>query len=67
MTNDVFEDHQSIEVSNGRGRDLEVFALDDQVVVTVSEEMDWDSQRASFTMNAAEATRLKEFLIKQGY
>jgi hypothetical protein len=37
------------------------------VDIEVIEDAGWDSQRAIFTMTAAEATRMKEFLIKQGY
>lgn len=65
MTDRVFEDERSFEVS-GRGRSVEVY-VDDNVMIEVIEDNGWDSQRASFTMTAEEATMLKEFLIRKGY
>lgn len=68
MTERVFEDERSFEVSGG-GRSVEayVFADSDVVMITATEDAGWDSQRASFTMTAEEATMLKEFLIQKGY
>ena len=74
MTDRIFEDARSFEVSGG-GRDVEVYVFDPktsdrdqgEVMITVSEEAGWDSQRASFTMTHEEATAMKNFLIKQGY
>ncbi len=73
MTDRVFEDARSVEVSDG-GRSVEVYVLDSktfdhlgEVMITVIEDAGWDSQRASFTMTAEEATAMKNFLIKQGY
>ena len=67
MTDRVFEDARSFEVSGG-GRSVEVYVFKDgDVKVEVMEEAGWDSQRASFTMTAEEATLLKEFLIRKGY
>lgn len=67
MTDRVFEDDRSWEVSGG-GRCVEAYVFDfGSVMIEVKEEAGWDSQRASFTMTAAEATRLKEFLIRKGY
>ena len=67
MTDRVFEDARSFEVSDG-GRSIEVYVFDEgDVMITVSEESGWDSQRAHFTMTAEEATAMKNFLIKQGY
>jgi hypothetical protein len=67
MTDRVFEDARSIEVSGGH-RDVEVYVFETaDVMITVSEEAGWDSQRASFTMTAEEATAMKLFLIKHGY
>jgi hypothetical protein len=67
MTDRVFEDDRSFEVSGG-GRSVEayVFAGGD-IMITTNEDNGWDSQRASFTMTAEEATAMKNFLIKQGY
>jgi len=36
-------------------------------MIIVNEEARWDSQRVNFVMTAAEATRMKEFLIAKGY
>jgi hypothetical protein len=67
MTDRVFENERSFEVSSaGRYVDVYMFEAGD-VMITVDEEAGWDSQRASFTMTAEEATLLKEFLIKKGY
>jgi len=72
MTDRVFEDARSWEVSNN-GREVEVYVFDSyrgclsEVTITVREESDWDSQRASFALTAEEATALKEFLIRKGY
>lgn len=67
MTDRVFEDARSWEVSD-RGRWVEVYVFeDDDVMITAAEDAGWDSQRASFTMTAEEATMLKEFLISKGY
>jgi archaeosine-15-forming tRNA-guanine transglycosylase len=65
MTDRVFEDERSFEVS-GRGRSVEVY-VDDNVMIEVIENNGWDSQRANFTLTAEEATALKEFLIRKGY
>ena len=74
MTDRVFEDARSWEVSGG-GRSVEVYVFDPEtsdrdqgeVMITVDEDNGWDSQRANFTMTAEEATLLKEFLIRKGY
>ena len=67
MTDRVFEDARSFEVSGG-GRSAEVYVFEDtDVMIEVIEDAGWDSQRASFTMTAKEATALKEFLIRKGY
>lgn len=74
MTDRVFENANSWEVSGG-GREVEVYVFDPRtsghpqgdVMITAREEASWDSQRASFTMTAEEATALKEFLIRKGY
>ena len=67
MTDRVFENERSFEVSQ-RGDDVEVYVFDDgDVNVTVKIDAGWDSQHASFTMTAEEATMLKEFLIRKGY
>ena len=67
MTDRVFEDARSWEVSD-RYSTVEVYASDTgKVMITAREEADWDSQRVSFTMTAEEATALKEFLIRKGY
>lgn len=67
MTDRVFQDERSFEVSdNGRSVDAYVFDFG-SVMVTIIEENGWDSQRAHFTMTAKEATMLKEFLISKGY
>ena len=74
MTDRIFEDARSFEVS-GKGREIEVYVFDPnnsdrdqgEVMITVIEEASWDSQRASFTMTAEEATAMKNFLIAQGY
>lgn len=67
MTDRVFEDACSFEVSGG-GRSVEAYVFEaGDVKVEVMEGAGWDSQRASFTMTAEEATMLKEFLIRKGY
>ena len=67
MTERVWEDDRSFEVSGG-GRSVEVYVFSgNDVMITVTEDAGWDSQRASFTMTAEEATMLKEFLIRKGY
>ena len=67
MTDRVFEDARSWEVTD-RYSTVEVYASDPgEVMITTREEADWDSQRVSFTMTAEEATMLKEFLIRKGY
>jgi len=67
MTDRVFEDARSWEVSDG-GRCVEVYMFEaGDVMITANEDAGWDSQRASFTMTREEATLLKEFLIRKGY
>ena len=74
MTDRVFEDARSWEVSN-KNCDVEVYVFDPEtsdrdpgeVMITMIEDAGYDSQRASFTMTAEEATALKEFLIRKGY
>jgi len=74
MSDRVFEDARSFEVSGG-GREIEIYAFDanlaridrGELMVTVREEDGYDSQHAFFTLTAEEATALKNFLIKQGY
>jgi hypothetical protein len=74
VTDRIFENQNSFEVSGG-GREVEVYVFDliniargrGEVMITVREEASWDSQRASFTMTAEEATAMKQFLIAQGY
>jgi hypothetical protein len=67
MTDRVFEDARSIEVSGG-GRSVEVYVFETaDVMITVTEDAGYDSQHASFTLTDEEATALKLFLIKQGY
>lgn len=67
MTDRVFEDARSFEVSGG-GRSVEAYVFEaGDVMIKVEEEAGWDSQRASFTMTVEEATLLKEFLIRKGY
>jgi len=67
MTDRVFEDDRSFEVSGG-GRDVEAYIFPNtDVMIQVSEENGYDSQRASFIMTAEEATAMKEFLIRKGY
>jgi hypothetical protein len=74
MSDRVFEDARSIDVL-GFGNHLEVYVFDPktsnrdsrEVMITVCEDAGYDSQRASFTMTAEEATAIKLFLIKQGY
>ena len=72
MTDRVFEDARSWEVSGG-GRSVEFYVFDpdtsdrDHGEVMITAEEDRHCQRATLTMTAAEATALKEFLIKRGY
>jgi hypothetical protein len=67
MTERVWEDDRSFEVSGGgRSVEVHVFAGKD-VMITATEDAGWDSQLVSFTMTAEEATMLKEFLIRKGY
>lgn len=77
MTDRVFQDASSFEVSNG-GRWIELYVLDPKlgdyhsldaghVIVTVNEDAGWASQRATFHLHPEEATMLKEFLISKGY
>lgn len=67
MTERVWEDDRSFEVSGG-GRLVEAYVFEaGDVKIKVEEENGWDSQHASFTMTAEEATMLKEFLIRKGY
>jgi hypothetical protein len=67
MTDRVFEDARSWEVSD-RYSTVEVYASDPgEVIITMREDADWDSQYANLTITAEEATMLKEFLIRKGY
>ena len=68
MTDRVFQDYTSFEVSN-RYANVEFYLFESrEVKVNVTEGTgSWDSQNASFNMTAEEATALKEFLIKKGY
>lgn len=69
MTDRVFEDARSFEVSGG-GRSVEVYVFggdDDDVMITTDEDAGWAGSGASFTMTREEATLLKEFLIRKGY
>lgn len=67
MTDRVFQDARSFEVSGG-GRSVEAYVFEaGDVKIEVEEEAGWDSQRANFTLTAEEATLMKEFLISKGY
>jgi hypothetical protein len=67
MTDRVWEDDRSFDVSGG-GRSVEVYVFAGKdVMITATEDAGWDSQLVSFTMTAEEATMLKEFLIRKGY
>lgn len=67
MTDRVFKDDRSWEVSGG-GSSVEVYIFaGNDVMITADQEAGWDSQQVSFTMTAEEATMLKEFLISKGY
>jgi hypothetical protein len=67
MTERVFEDDRSWEVS-GDGRSVEAYVFEvGDVMITVTEDAGYDSQHASFTMTREEATAMKEFLIRKGY
>lgn len=67
--------HKSRLIGWGGGREVEVYVFDPntsdraqgEVMITAREDAGYDSQRASFTMTAEEATMLKEFLIRKGY
>ena len=66
MTDRVFQDASSFEVSNGgrfaRGAEFYVFGTDKSLKVSVE-----DDRTYSFTLTTEEATMLKEFLISKGY
>ena len=68
MTNRVFEDQISFEVTNSYAV-VEFYLFESRdVKVNVTEGSgSWDRQNASFNITPEEATRLKEFLIKNGY
>ena len=68
MTDRVFQDYTSFEVSN-RYANVEFYLFESrEVKVNVTEGSgSWDSQNASFIITAEEATALKEFLIRKGY
>ena len=67
MSNGVFEDNRSWEVSDKRA-EVELFTFEDgALMVTAREHQGWESQNAQFTMTRQEATAMKEFLIKKGY
>lgn len=68
MTDRVFQNEDSFEVSSRHG-DVEIYVYDDHSVkVNVSEGGgQYDAAWASFTMTAEEATKMKEFLISKGY
>jgi hypothetical protein len=74
MTDRIFEDARTFEVSS-KGSFVEVYVFGPEtsdralreVMIIVNEEARWDSQRVNFVMTAAEATRMKEFLIAKGY
>ncbi len=70
MTDRIFEDARTFEVSSGGSFVWQKVRIRDgqgEVMITVNEEAGWDSQMANFVMTAAEATRMKEFLIAKGY
>jgi hypothetical protein len=71
MTDRVFQDAHSFEVEDCRGN-VEFYVMDPsfapaergwELVVTVSEEGGWNSQKADFRMTREEATALIYFLI----
>jgi len=68
MTNRVFEDDRSFEVSD-RYRDFEICIsnTDNAVEIIATEDAGFDTQYIKFSMTAEEATAMKEFLIKSGY
>lgn len=75
MSNRIFQDDRSFEVTD-RHTDVEFHVFDEtvgshilagDVQIKIHVEAGWDSQLASFKINAEEATVLKEFLIAKGY
>ena len=68
MTDSIFEDQTSFEVSS-RHSSVEFYLFESrEVKVNVTEGgSTYESQNASFNMTAEEATALKEFLIRKGY
>jgi hypothetical protein len=67
MSDRIFVDSRSLEVS-GSGRSVDLYVLDrGEVMITVKEEAGWDSQHASFTMTPGEATAIVKFLIDRGF
>jgi hypothetical protein len=75
MSDRAFQDANSFEVSDRHGG-VEFYVMHPsfapaernwEVVVTVSEEGSWNSQKAEFRMTREEATMMKEFLIQKGY
>lgn len=67
MTDRVFEDPISFEVTAKYSLVEFNITGDRGIRIFTKEEDGWDSQIAAFNMTAEEATRLKEFLIKSGY
>ncbi len=74
MTDRVFEDARSFEVSD-QGGEVEVYVFDietsdrgqGKVMITCREDAGWQSQNVNIVITPEEATLMKEFLIKQGY
>ncbi len=69
MTDRIFEDQISFEVTNGQAG-VEFYIYEDCTVkinVTEGSGHPFALRHASFNMTAEEATRLKEFLIWKGY
>lgn len=67
MGDRVFENARSWELTDLYST-VEVYASDlGKVIITMKADDDWDSQWASLTITAEEATMLKEFLIRKGY
>lgn len=67
MTDRVFEDAISFEVT-AKYSSVEVYIYENrEVKITAKEEDGWMSQYAGCNLTAEEATRLKEFLIRSGY
>lgn len=70
----IFEDDNSFEVSN-RNSSVEFYVFGyssehttkGEVAMNITEEASWDSQNVTFNLTREEATKLKEFLIKQGF